>query len=205
MKLSHSAEGLLHLFGSFTPLQPGLRTWNIPTSVTTCLTGLQPITSQHSWVHHPIRLHEGMLSALCGCVLDRGLHTAGFTHFIFINLPSESTELLPLDPTQNDDGNEGYYMIQHLTTTFKKPICLCFHGSHTSTMDCIICIFDPVFLSPQRAYKYTLHAFTHIHTKAGAAMQGATCSRKLTLTHMHTPFPCHQEQFGVILPKDTST
>lgn len=79
LKLSHSlsAEGLLHLFGSFTE---NLEHTNLCYDLSDWPS---PITSQHSWVHHPIRLHEGMLPALCGSVVDRGLHTAGFTHFMF--------------------------------------------------------------------------------------------------------------------------
>lgn len=38
------------LLGALLPLQRRLRTWNIPNPVTTCLTGLQPVTSLAWWV-----------------------------------------------------------------------------------------------------------------------------------------------------------
>lgn len=107
------------LLGALLPLQPGLRTWNIPTSVMTCLTGLQPITSLVLVGHHPIRLHKGMLSALCvwGCGRNwvaylikkvflwehRYSATLSVWLIFFSHLHvSAPQRLVTLDPNQND-------------------------------------------------------------------------------------------------------
>lgn len=62
--------------GSITPLQRGLRTWNIPNPVTTCLTGLQPVTSLAWWVTtQSVRTRECFLLNVWECGRSRVMYS----------------------------------------------------------------------------------------------------------------------------------
>ena len=58
----------------------------------------------------------------------------------------------------------------------------------------------PVFATPQRLYTYK-SAFTHIVTEEEAAIQGATCSRRLTFTQTHIQFGVKYLAQGHIVPR----